>query len=165
MTEFLIAGGLMGGSGWFWQRSSPLRTRSFTSTKIRVSTKWKRCFRKPIAALVVYGVPVIRGEGRRGQYRSGQCTVNSPDNIVLIAELLKVEAGGDEKRVARLACAAGITWPGSARDYEVWRACRAAALVSGGGKGCSWGCLGLADCERVVQLQSDRHGSASGFRW
>jgi ferredoxin len=25
--------------------------------------------------------------------------------------------------------------------------CRAAAAVAGGGKACSWGCLGLADCE------------------
>src|SRR3989304_3750144 len=25
-------------------------------------------------------------------------------------------------------------------------ACRAAAAVAGGGKGCVWGCLGLADC-------------------
>ena len=26
--------------------------------------------------------------------------------------------------------------------------CAAAAAVAGGGKGCAWGCLGLADCER-----------------
>ena len=32
--------------------------------------------------------------------------------------------------------------------------CRAAALVAGGGKGCFWGCLGLADCEAVCDLDA-----------
>ena len=39
--------------------------------------------------------------------------------------------------------------------------CRAAALISGGGKGCSWGCLGLADCQVVCNFDAihmDEHG-------
>ena len=32
-------------------------------------------------------------------------------------------------------------------EYQGFESCRAAAVISGGGKGCSWGCLGLGDCE------------------
>lgn len=89
-----------------------------------------------------------------GEIAPGKCTVNSPDNIVLIAELLKVEAGGDEKRVARLACAGGSNVAVQRANYEGLESCRGAALVSGGGKGCSWGCLGLADCERACSFKA-----------
>ncbi len=89
-----------------------------------------------------------------GHIAPGKCTVNSAENIVLIAELLKVEAGGDEKRVARLACAGGQNVARQRAYYEGLESCRAAALVSGGGKGCSWGCLGLADCERACNFKA-----------
>ena len=89
-----------------------------------------------------------------GQIAPGKCTVNSPGNIVLIAELLKVEAGGEEKRVARLACAGGSNVAHQRANYEGLDSCRAAALVSGGGKGCTWGCLGLADCQRSCNFKA-----------
>jgi ferredoxin len=38
--------------------------------------------------------------------------------------------------------------------YEGMKSCRAASLVSGGGKGCTWGCLGLADCEVVCDFDA-----------
>jgi Fe-S-cluster-containing hydrogenase component 2 len=41
-------------------------------------------------------------------------------------------------------------------NYEGLESCRAAALVCGGGKGCSWGCLGLADCARICEFQAIR---------
>ena len=44
--------------------------------------------------------------------------------------------------------------------YEGLESCRAAALVAGGGKGCFWGCLGLADCARGLRLRRDPHGRA-----
>jgi Fe-S-cluster-containing hydrogenase component 2 len=39
--------------------------------------------------------------------------------------------------------------------------CRGAALVSGGGKGCTWGCLGFGDCAEVCEFDAihlDAHG-------
>ena len=39
---------------------------------------------------------------------------------------------------------AASMWRGNRRIIAGLESCRAAALVSGGGKGCSWGCLGLA---------------------
>ena len=38
--------------------------------------------------------------------------------------------------------------------YEGLKSCRAANLISGGGKGCTWGCLGLGDCEQVCEFDS-----------
>jgi len=77
----------------------------------------------------------------------GTCTVSSPDGIESIAEFLGVDAGEQVKRVARLHCAGGRAQARQIAEYEGFETCRAATLVSGGGKGCSWGCLGLADCE------------------
>ena len=72
--------------------------------------------------------------------------MSSPDGIDAIAAFLGVEAGEQVKRVARLHCAGGLGRAREMADYEGQESCRAAALVAGGGKKCSWGCLGLADC-------------------
>ncbi len=74
------------------------------------------------------------------------CTVAADGDVEAIAAFLGVDPGRREKVVARLHCAGGL---GSARqiaEYEGYSSCRAAHLVGGGGKGCSWGCLGLDDC-------------------
>lgn len=91
----------------------------------------------------------------------GKCTVSAPSNIVAIASLLGVSAGAEEKRVARLACAGGANVARNHARYAGLGSCRAAALIGGGGKGCSWGCLGLADCMRVCDFDAihmDEHG-------
>ena len=76
-----------------------------------------------------------------------QCTVSSPEAIDAVAAYLGVDAGEAQRRVARLHCAGGSGQAIRAAEYAGFGSCRAATLVSGGGKGCSWGCLGLADCE------------------
>jgi len=96
-----------------------------------------------------------------GSAKPGQCTVNPPDTNQTIAEFLGVDLGGVEKRVARVACAGGnhVAW--TRAHYAGLPSCRAAALVSGGGKGCAWGCLGLGDCESVCEfnaLHLDQYG-------
>ncbi len=75
------------------------------------------------------------------------CTVASAEDIEEIAEYLGVDPGQQEKRVARLRCAGGKGQAHQIAEYWGFEGCRAAAVVSGGGKGCSWGCLGLDDCE------------------
>jgi Na+-translocating ferredoxin:NAD+ oxidoreductase RNF subunit RnfB len=79
----------------------------------------------------------------------GQCTVSSPDGVEEIAGFLGVDAGFQEKRVARLHCAGGKSAVRGLADYEGLSSCRAAHVVNGGSRDCPWGCLGLADCERV----------------
>jgi Na+-translocating ferredoxin:NAD+ oxidoreductase RNF subunit RnfB len=77
-----------------------------------------------------------------------KCTVSNADGIERIAEYLGVDAGKEEKRVARLHCAGGLGRARQIAAYEGYENCRGAHLVGGGGLECSWGCLGLDDCEK-----------------
>jgi RnfABCDGE-type electron transport complex B subunit len=79
----------------------------------------------------------------------GKCSVSSAPALHAIASFLGVEAGVQEKRVARLHCAGGRSSVRRLAEYQGATSCRAAVLVNGGGRACPWGCLGLADCERV----------------
>ena len=96
-----------------------------------------------------------------GEVIPAQCTVNAPTQNAVIADLLGVDAGSVEKRVARLACAGGRHVAYLRARYAGHSSCRAAAVVSGGGKDCAWGCLGLADCAEVCNFDAihmDVHG-------
>jgi electron transport complex protein RnfB len=83
-----------------------------------------------------------------------QCTVSSPRQKDAIADLLGVDAGAVEKKVARLACAGGRHVAFLRARYAGHTSCRAAAVVSGGGKECAWGCLGLGDCSSVCPFDA-----------
>ena len=75
------------------------------------------------------------------------CTVMGPDDVEDVAAYLGVAAGEADRNVARLLCAGGSDVAAMQAEYQGHSSCQAAAMVSGGGKSCSWGCLGLADCE------------------
>ena len=97
----------------------------------------------------------------KGEVDPGLCTVNSKNTNKLIADFLGVAVGTHEKRVARLACAGGSHVAHIRASYAGLDSCRGAALVSGGGKGCSWGCLGMGDCADVCGFDAihlDQHG-------
>lgn len=82
----------------------------------------------------------------KGEVLPGKCTVSSEEGHQTIADYLGVDVGAGEKVVARLACAGGINVARNKAMYKGLETCRAATLVSGGGKSCFWGCLGLGDC-------------------
>lgn len=82
------------------------------------------------------------------------CTVMGADETTDVAEYLGVDAGEAQRRVARLLCAGGSNTAIQQADYLGWDTCRAAAAVAGGGKGCIWGCIGLADCRDVCDLDA-----------
>ena len=97
----------------------------------------------------------------KGEIDPARCTVNSKDMNQAIADFLGVSLGKVEKRVARLACAGGAHVAHIRASYGGLESCRAAALVSGGGKGCAWGCLGMGDCAEVCEFDAismSRHG-------
>lgn len=97
----------------------------------------------------------------QGEVEPGLCTVNAKDMNQVIADFLGVDLGKQERRVARLACAGGTHVAYIRASYGGLDSCRAAALVSGGGKGCAWGCLGMGDCEDVCDFDAihmDEHG-------
>jgi len=96
-----------------------------------------------------------------GKANPSQCTVSPKDMVEFIANYLGVEAGDSEKLVARLACAGGNHVARMRAEYSGMGSCRAAAVAGGGGKACSWGCLGLGDCEKSCgfdAIHMDRHG-------
>ena len=76
-------------------------------------------------------------------------------------KILGVDAGAEEKVIARLACAGGDNVARNRSSYAGLTSCRAADLIAGGGKACFWGCLGLGDCEVVCDFDAivmDDHG-------
>ena len=89
-----------------------------------------------------------------GEQQPSDCTVMSPDDVEDVAAYLGVDAGEANKRVARLLCAGGKDEAHRNADYSGFESCKAAAAVAGGGKGCTWGCLGLADCERDCPFEA-----------
>ena len=96
------------------------------------------------------GVPGCRAfadEVVAGTREPSTCTVMGKEDIEEVANYLGVDAGDANKRVARLLCAGGKDQAVRNSDYSGFETCKAAASVAGGGKGCTWGCLGLADCE------------------
>lgn len=74
------------------------------------------------------------------------CTVMGPEDVDDVAKYLGVDAGDTVKVVARLLCAGGIDVAPYKADYRGMQSCAAAVAVTGGGKGCPWGCVGYADC-------------------
>lgn len=89
-----------------------------------------------------------------GEILPGKCTVSTDEGRERIANFLGVSLGAEERQVARLACAGGINVAVNRAKYEGLDSCRGAALVSGGGKGCFWGCLGHGDCEAVCDFDA-----------
>jgi Na+-translocating ferredoxin:NAD+ oxidoreductase RNF subunit RnfB len=89
-----------------------------------------------------------------GEVLPGKCTVSTDAERENIASFLGVDVGAEEKVVARLACAGGANVARFHARYDGLATCGAAALVAGGGKGCFWGCLGLADCARVCDFDA-----------
>lgn len=96
-----------------------------------------------------------------GNSLPGKCTVSTDEGRQSIAEFLGVALGAEEKQVARLACAGGTNVAINRAQYVGIDSCQAATLVSGGGKGCFWGCLGHGDCEVVCDFDAismNEHG-------
>ncbi len=89
-----------------------------------------------------------------GVHSPSTCSVSTASTIESVAALLGVDPGKQVKRVARLFCAGGLGVARQIADYRGEGSCRAAHLVGGGGKACSWGCLGLADCMVVCDFDA-----------
>jgi len=103
------------------------------------------------------GLPGCRAfaeQAVEGKVTPAQCTVSGQAAREQIASYLGVDAGEAVKNVARLLCAGGSDVARYQAEYRGLPTCAAAAAVAGGGKDCAWGCLGLADCERVCDFDA-----------
>lgn len=88
------------------------------------------------------------------------CVVGGPGVAAKVAGILGVEVGElPEKRVARLLCRGGRAEAVERVAYQGLADCRAAGLVQGGPKGCSYGCLGFGNCAAACPFDALHMGS------
>lgn len=71
-----------------------------------------------------------------------------------IAKITGRAAGAVEPNFARILCQGGSDNSRKNFRYEGVRDCRAAALASGGGKSCDYGCLGYGTCKAVCPFHA-----------
>ncbi len=103
------------------------------------------------------GVPGCRAFAEKavvGDFELAKCTVSTPEGLEEIAGFLGVDVGARVKSVARLACAGGSNVARQRVNYRGLQTCLAATLVTGGGKGCVWGCLSHGDCADVCDFDA-----------
>ncbi|MCX6609224.1 MAG: 4Fe-4S binding protein [Acidobacteria bacterium] len=155
MTDFLVAGGIMGSIG-----VSLAAVLAFADKKLyvyedpRIDEVENMLPKANCGACGCVGCHDFAEKLVNNQTVPAKCSVSSADGILAIATFLQIDAGTSEKRVARLACAGGPHVARHRAQYFGLPTCRAAAIVNGGAKGCSWGCLGLGDCERVCDFNA-----------
>lgn len=89
-----------------------------------------------------------------GKIQPAGCTVMGEEEVTNVAHFLGVDAGEANRRVARLLCAGGTDVARQQAEYRGLQSCAAAAAVASGGKACTWGCLGLADCEVACDFEA-----------
>jgi len=162
MNEFLIAGGIMGVIGVLLAAVLAYADRKlFVYEDPRIDAVEALLPKANCGACGCVGCRSFAEKAVQGLIAPGKCTVNSAEGVAAVAALLQIDPGTEEKRVARLACAGGPHVARHVAQYVGVQTCRAAALVNGGSKGCSWGCLGLGDCERVCSFNAIQMNSHS----
>ncbi len=145
----LVAVGILGGIGLVFATLIALANRKlkvWEDPRIDVVTGML-----PGANCGACGVPGCRAFAEQlvaGTRQPAGCNVANDDAKAEIASYLGVDAGSAVKVVARMLCAGGVHVARQQAEYRGLATCAAAASVAGGGKGCAWGCLGLADCVR-----------------
>jgi len=81
-----------------------------------------------------------------GKAAPNSCVAAGPDVAVTIAAILGVSVEAKEPDIARPGCTYGVEDADLKYIYDGLNDCRAAALLNGGMKVCSIGCLGLGTC-------------------
>ncbi|MDD5450225.1 MAG: RnfABCDGE type electron transport complex subunit B, partial [Candidatus Omnitrophica bacterium] len=94
---------------------------------------------------------------KKGEAIPSGCVVSSEESRRSIAELLGIEYNSKVKTVATLHCNGG-TRAGDKYVYRGIKTCKAASLVFGGQKECSFGCLGFGDCAAVCPFGAIKMG-------
>jgi RnfABCDGE-type electron transport complex B subunit len=80
-----------------------------------------------------------------GKAQANGCVPGGEEVARKVASILGIEVGVKEKKIAKLLC----YHRGASQtrfDYQGLKSCRAANLLFGGNKACSYSCLGLGDC-------------------
>jgi RnfABCDGE-type electron transport complex B subunit len=89
-----------------------------------------------------------------GKAEVNGCFAGGERVALAVAEVMGVEARPAERMVARLRCQGGKSKAKLKYHYLGINDCQAAALVAGGDKACSFGCLGLGSCVGVCPVEA-----------
>jgi len=82
------------------------------------------------------------------------CPVGGPACATKIGEIMGVSADSTDKKVARVICQGTKCNANEKFEYTGIQDCKAAAMVSGGSKSCSFGCLGFGTCVNACQFDA-----------
>ncbi len=82
------------------------------------------------------------------------CPVGGSECIKKIAEIMGVEADESVKKIARVICNGDNKKCKEKFEYFGIQDCKAAAMIAGGSKSCSYGCLGLGTCVKACQFDA-----------
>ena len=89
-----------------------------------------------------------------GEAPVSNCAPGGDKVARLIADIMGIEGGDIEAKVAAVKCRGGDKEAAKKFTYNGIKDCNAAVLVSGGDKECSWGCLGLGSCVDVCPFDA-----------
>ena len=81
-----------------------------------------------------------------GENSPGKCPVSSPEQVSSIARALGIDAGESFARKAVVCCGGDVEQMVRIPNYNGVLDCASAVLVSGGPKGCTYGCIGMGSC-------------------
>lgn len=82
------------------------------------------------------------------------CPVGGADVAKLIASILGVEAGDAEEQVATVLCKGNCNVTSEVMEADRLPTCKEAKMFYGGGWSCTFGCMGLGDCEAACDYNA-----------
>jgi formate dehydrogenase beta subunit len=89
-----------------------------------------------------------------GKSAPNSCVAAGPEIALAIAALLGVSVEAKEPDIALPGCTYGVAVADTKFNYDGLNDCRAAALLNGGMKVCTIGCLGLGTCAKVCPFNA-----------
>jgi len=89
-----------------------------------------------------------------GSAPANGCTAGGAAVAENIGKILGVAVNSQQRKIARVLCQGGCDNAIDKYHYEGIRDCVAASLVSGGPKGCEFGCMGLGSCVRACPFDA-----------
>jgi NADPH-dependent glutamate synthase beta subunit-like oxidoreductase/NAD-dependent dihydropyrimidine dehydrogenase PreA subunit len=89
-----------------------------------------------------------------GKAAPNSCVAAGPETAEAIAAILGVSVEAKEPDIALPGCTYGVTDAATKFDYDGLNDCRAVAMLSGGMKVCTIGCLGMGTCAKVCPFDA-----------
>lgn len=89
-----------------------------------------------------------------GKAAPNSCVAAGPETADAIAAILGVSIEAKEPDIALPGCTYGVTDADTKFNYDGMNDCRAAAILNGGMKVCTIGCLGLGTCAKVCPFDA-----------